>query len=179
MLCLLYQGCSVCVREKGLLLFYLKCFFILESLSGCPDIPAEVYWARSSQKSSVFPCGTVLALSSRRPLLVCLCRSAIETAPWNCVLYFKRCLLPFFIDWKVGPWGQGLYLPVPVYPRSAYCLLTYSKCWLTELFLRPSGMNTLGDKKMPKMSILPKLLNDWPFKLLLICLFYQLLNKNC
>lgn len=40
-------------------------------------------------------------------------------------------------------------------------------------------MNTWGDKKMPKMSILPELLDDWPFKLLLICLFYQLLNKIC
>lgn len=150
--CLLYQ--EYCGRKRPIS-FYLNCFFVLESLlAGCPNIPVEFPWASSSWSLPIWKCS---CFSSRRPLLV---------HPLCSTFLYSCCMLPFFTDRKLHE-GKDCIVPISVslhYTLPPPTKLTYNKCWLTELFLRLSGMKTLGDGKMPKMSLVSEPLDDWPFK---------------
>ena len=144
--------------------FYLHCFFILESPLRSSTHCCRVLLSELFSEVLPFSCLELFLLFFPAGL----CQSISYVALLNSVLYFSYCMLPFFIEWKLHE-GKDCAFPVSVYPRCAWTSpssprLTYSKCWLSELFLRLSRMNTLVDGKLPEVSILPELLDDWLFK---------------
>lgn len=139
------------------------CLFklFLESLFRLSKFCFRVQLNELSQKSSIFPFAVFL-FSSCRPLLVHLLCS---TLAFCSVLKLSHVAILLRLK---APWGQKLFLSYfcmsPLHIGSSQChgWLSINVGWINEAVRNAY----FGWWKMPKMSILPELLDDCPFKLL-------------